>query len=289
MALITADRVLESTTTTGTGPLTLAGAYAGFRAFSAVCATNDTVNYVAEAIDGNGNPTGDWEVGLGTYSGANTLTRTTVLASSNAGAAVNFAAGTKRVMSDIPASRIAAFLSSVNGSNWSGQDLAVADGGTGASSASVARTNLGLVIGTDVQGYSAILANIVSSTFDAALKPTESIIIAPSDETTALTTGTAKVKFRMPYAFTVTAVRASLSTAQTSGSIFTVDINESGTTIISTKLTIDNTETTSTTAVTAAVISDANLADDAEISVDIDQVGDGTAKGLKVVLIGHRP
>ena len=94
--------------------------------------------------------------------------------------------------------------------------------------------------------------------------------------------------FRMPYAFTVSAVRASLTTAQTSGSIFTVDINDSGATILSTKLTIDNTEKTSTTAATSAVISDTSLADDAEITIDIDQVGDGTAKGLKITLIGTR-
>jgi hypothetical protein len=112
--------------------------------------------------------------------------------------------------------------------------------------------------------------------------------VAASDETTALTTGTAKVTFRMPYAMTITAVRASLSTAQASGSIFTVDINEGGTTILSTKLTIDNTEKTSTTAATAAVISDTALADDAEITIDIDQIGNGTAKGLKVTIIGTR-
>jgi hypothetical protein len=111
---------------------------------------------------------------------------------------------------------------------------------------------------------------------------------ACSDETTALTTGTAKVTFRMPYAMTVYEVRASLTTAQTSGSIFTVDINESGTSILSTKLTIDNTEKTSKTAATPAVISDSSLADDAEITVDIDQIGDGTAKGLKITLIGVR-
>jgi len=117
---------------------------------------------------------------------------------------------------------------------------------------------------------------------------TEYLVLAASDESTALTTGTGKVTFRMPYAFTVSAVRASLSTAQASGSIFTVDINDSGTTILSTKLTIDNTEKTSTTAATAAVISDTALADDAEITIDIDQVGDGTAKGLKITLIGTR-
>ena len=117
--------------------------------------------------------------------------------------------------------------------------------------------------------------------------PTE-IQLAASDETTALTTGTAKVTFRMPYAMTVTAVRASLTTAQASGSIFTVDINEGGTSILSTKLTIDNTEKTSTTAATPAVISDSALADDAEITIDIDQIGNGTATGLKITIIGTR-
>ena len=122
----------------------------------------------------------------------------------------------------------------------------------------------------------------------ANLTNVQSIVVAASDETTALATGTAKVTFRMPYAFTLTSVRASLTTAQASGSIFTVDINDSGTTILSTKLTIDNTEKTSTTAATSAVISDTSLADDAEITIDIDQIGDGTAKGLKVALIGTR-
>jgi hypothetical protein len=115
----------------------------------------------------------------------------------------------------------------------------------------------------------------------------QSITVACSDETTNLTTGTAKVTFRMPYAFTLTDVRASLSTAQTAGSIFTVDINEGGTTILSTKLTIDNSEKTSTTAATPPVISDTSLADDAEITIDIDQVGTAGAKGLKVTLIGY--
>lgn len=114
------------------------------------------------------------------------------------------------------------------------------------------------------------------------------IQLAASDETTALTTGTSKVTFRTPCAFTLTEVRASLTTAQTSGSIFTVDINENGTSVLSTKLTIDNTEKTSKTAVTPAVISDTSLADDSEMTIDIDQIGDGTAKGLKITLIGIR-
>lgn len=115
------------------------------------------------------------------------------------------------------------------------------------------------------------------------------IIIACSDETTALTAGTAKVTFRMPYAFTVTGVLASLTTAQAGGAILTVDINEAGVSILSTKLTIDNTEKTSATAATAPVISDSAIAADAEITIDIDQVGDGTATGLKVTLVGYQP
>jgi hypothetical protein len=111
---------------------------------------------------------------------------------------------------------------------------------------------------------------------------------AASDETTALTAGTAKVTFRLPAAFTLTGVRASLTTAQTSGSIFTVDINLGGTSVLSTKLTIDNTEKTSVTATTPAVISNTTMTDDGEITVDIDQIGNGTAKGLKITLIGFR-
>jgi hypothetical protein len=116
----------------------------------------------------------------------------------------------------------------------------------------------------------------------------QAIGVACSDETTDLTTGAAKVTFRMPYAFTVSEVRASLTGAP-SGSALTVDINEAGASILSTKLTIDAGEKTSTTAATPAVISDASLADDAEITVDIDGVGSTIAgKGLKVWLIGTR-
>jgi hypothetical protein len=112
--------------------------------------------------------------------------------------------------------------------------------------------------------------------------------LACSDETTALTTGTAKVTFRLPYAMTLTAVRASVTTAPT-GSTLVVDVNEGGTSVLSTKLSIDATEKTSTTAATAAVISDSALADDAEITIDIDQIGATIAgAGLKVWLIGVR-
>lgn len=115
---------------------------------------------------------------------------------------------------------------------------------------------------------------------------TEVLMIALGDEATAITTGTAKVTFRMPWALTVTAVRASLTAASSSG-IPTFDINEGGVSILSTKLTIDASELTSTTAATPAVISDTTLADDAEITIDIDTAGTG-AKGAKVYIIGTR-
>lgn len=114
------------------------------------------------------------------------------------------------------------------------------------------------------------------------------MMIDVGDEVTPITTGTAKKTFRMPRGVTLSAVRASLTTAQGSGSILTVDINEAGVSILSTKLTIDNTEKTSTTAATPAVISDTALADDAEMTIDIDQVGTPGAAGLKVTLIGTR-
>lgn len=110
--------------------------------------------------------------------------------------------------------------------------------------------------------------------------------IALSDETTAITTGTAKATFRAPFAFTVTEVRASVGTVSSSG-LPTVNIKESGTTILSTKITIAANEKTSTTAATAPVISDTAIADDAELTFDIDVAGTGAA-GLKVWVKGYR-
>lgn len=224
MARIRADKVAETTTTTGTGDITLAGALTGYRTFDSVLAASDTFSYSITAVDGNGVPSGEWEAGVGTYSGSNVFARTTVVASSNANAAVNFSAGTKRVVLTMLAREVAR----------------------------------------------------------------ETLVIACSDEALALTTGTAKVTFRMPYGLNLTEVRASVTTAPT-GAVLTVDINEGGVSILSTKLTIDAGEKTSTTAATPAVISDSVLADDAEITIDIDTVGSTVAgAGLKVVLMGTR-
>jgi hypothetical protein len=102
MALVLKDRVKETSTTAGTGTLTLAGAVSGFQSFAAVGNGNTTYYAIADSI------TGDWEVGIGTYtSSGTTLSRTTVLSSSNGGSLVNFAANSKDVFVTYPSSRSA--------------------------------------------------------------------------------------------------------------------------------------------------------------------------------------
>ena len=127
MAYIQKDRVKETTTTNGTGAVTLAGAVAGFQAFSAVMSVADTCYYVIVSATGT-----DWETGTGTYSSASVLTRTTVLSSSNSGNAVSFTSGTKDVFMGPVAERV----------------TDIAHGGTGATTAAGARTNLGVGAGT---------------------------------------------------------------------------------------------------------------------------------------------
>lgn len=100
MPLIQADRVKETTTSTSTGAVTLAGAATGFQTFSAAIGNGNTCYYTIAGQTGS-----EWEVGIGTYtSSGNTLARTTVLSSSNSGALVNFSAGTKDVFVTYPAS-----------------------------------------------------------------------------------------------------------------------------------------------------------------------------------------
>lgn len=99
MAFVLADRVQETTTTTGTGTVTLAGASTGFQSFAAVGNGNSTFYTIADASGS------DWEVGIGTYtSSGTTLSRDTVLSSSNSGSLVDFGAGTKNVFVTFPAS-----------------------------------------------------------------------------------------------------------------------------------------------------------------------------------------
>jgi hypothetical protein len=99
MAFVLADRVQETSTTTGTGTITLAGAVSGYQSFSAVGDGNSTYYGIVNA-------NGEWENGIGTYtSSGTTLSRATVLSSSNSGSLVNFTAGTKDVFVNYPAER----------------------------------------------------------------------------------------------------------------------------------------------------------------------------------------
>jgi len=131
-----------------------------------------------------------------------------------------------------------------------------------------------------------------SWTASSALKIPVALEVACSDEGTALTTGTAKVTFRMPYAMTLNAgeagMRASLTGAGSSSGTTTIDVNEAGSTILSTNCTIDYTDLTSVGAGTAVVISgDRQLADNAQMTVDIDALTGGADEtGLKIQLIG---
>lgn len=105
MALVVKDRVKETTATTGTGTLTLAGALTGFQSFSSALSDGDTTYYAIFESS-----TGEWEVGLGTFTASGTtLARTTVLASSNAGSAVNLTAGSAEVFVTQPAGKAAYF------------------------------------------------------------------------------------------------------------------------------------------------------------------------------------
>ncbi len=102
MALVINDRVKETTTTTGTGAVSLGGATTGFENFAAGVGNSNTTYYVISHQTAS-----EWEVGLGTLDGdSSDLTRTTVISSSNSDSAVDFAAGTKDVFCTIPASKL---------------------------------------------------------------------------------------------------------------------------------------------------------------------------------------
>ncbi len=131
MALALKDRVKETTTTTGTGTVTLAGAASGFQSFAAVGDGNQTFYAIVDSASG------DWEVGVGTYtSSGTTLSRTTVVSSSNAGSLVNFGAGSKDVFVTYPSSR-SVYLDAA------GSAVTTLDIGTlGASTANITTANI---------------------------------------------------------------------------------------------------------------------------------------------------
>ena len=165
----------------------------------------------------------------------------------------------------------------------------------------------GVIINADVNASAAIAysklnlsssivtGDIVDGTITKAdistAAKTESLIIAAGDETTALTVADGKTEFQFPYAFTLTDVRATLTTAGSTSGVTTIDIEDDGASIFSTLLTIDSTEKTSTSAATAAVISGAGatIADGSIMKINVDVLSGGaTEAGLKIAFIGYQ-
>ncbi|WP_080435177.1 hypothetical protein [Burkholderia cenocepacia] len=181
MAFQLKDRVQETTTSTGTGALSLAGAMTGFRTFSSVCANADTFYYGLQAVTGTGVPSGNWEIGIGTYNAsANTLSRTTVLASSNGGAVVNLAAGTTQVWMDLPAALpanlpVSAKYFGAKGNTRIVNDGVTTSGSTAFSSASAAFTaaDVGKRIDIATTNASGVATLVVSTTIAAFVSATQ--------------------------------------------------------------------------------------------------------------------
>lgn len=298
-----------NTATTGTGTISLSTTLAGYQSFDDCGITNgQTVRY--RIFDGSA-----WEVGSGTYTTSGTTLTRSVAESSNADAALNLSGGASVIITpltaDLPSESTptdgtvdeAAYLMTLEGGALkrylisdleAALDLADLTGILGLSKGGTAAnlTDPGgdrIMFWDDSGGVIDWLGLGTAYAFSTTTlrSPTESLCVAASDETTSLTTGTAKVTFRMPYAFTLTGIRASINTVSSSGAPL-VDVNEAGSTIMTTnKLLIDQSEKTSTTAATAATLTDTSLADDGEMTIDIDTAGTG-AKGLKVCLIGYQ-
>ena len=230
MALIVADRVQETTNTTGTGAYTLGGAVAGFQTFASEVSNADTVYY---SITDNVN----FEVGLGTYaSSGGTITRTTVFTSSNSNSAVNWGVGTKNIFLTYPADKAVIEDASDNvtignnlvvGGTVDGRDVAT-DGTkldtvetnadvtdtanvTSAGAAmkannlsdlpnkSTSRTNLGVAIGSNVQAYSSVLQNTTASFLTADETKVDFITVTQAVDLDQMETDIAALENGMVY------------------------------------------------------------------------------------------
>ena len=155
--------------------------------------------------------------------------------------------------------------------------------------ATLATTDLVYLV-SDPSGVPTSMKATVQAIINAMLADGSALLqhvsFAASDETTALTVGTAKITFRMPFAITVSEISFSVKTAAT-GAMLTVDVLKNGVTVFSTVPTFDLGEKTTATATTPAVISDSAFAADDEITIDITQVGSTVAgAGLKGYFVG---
>jgi hypothetical protein len=262
MALVLADRVQETTTTTGTGTITLAGAVSGFQSFAAVGNANTTYYTIA------GQTTSEFEVGIGTYTtSGTTLSRDTILTSSNSNLAVNFSAGTKNVFVTYPASRsVYANGTTLTASNSS--VLPVGSGGTGNVNGTVATlTTARAIYGNNFDG-SAALTQVIASTYGGTGNgftkfsgPTtaEKTFTLPDATATILTSNAAVTVAQGGTGVTTTPTNGQLLVGN--GTNYTVATLGSGTGISTTTgagtLTVNNTGVTSNVAGTGISVSGA--------------------------------
>ena len=188
MALVVKDRVRETSITTGTGTLTLAGAVTGFQTFSSAIGNTNTTYYTI--VNGS-----EWEVGIGTV-GAGTLARTTVVASSNAGSAVNFSAGTKDVFCSYPADKAIYTGGSYSNPSWiTSISGSIVSGNISGNAANITGTYAGTITSSQVTtglGYTpasnATTITINGTTYDLSANRTWSVGTVTS--VAALTLGT---------------------------------------------------------------------------------------------------
>ena len=195
MALVLHDRVQESTTTTGTGTVTLAGAVTGYQSFAVIGNGNTTFYCIA------GQGTSEWEVGIGTYTASGTtLSRDTVLASSNSGSLVNFSAGPKTAFVTYPSEKSVNLDSSGNVSalgtiasgTWQGTTVGVAYGGTGVTASSGANS----VVLRDADQN--ITANSLTQNLTKVTSAAGTTTLTTASSHFQVLTGTTTQTFKMP-------------------------------------------------------------------------------------------
>ena len=199
MALVLADRVQETSTSTGTGSFTLAGAVTGYQTFAVIGNGNTTFYTIADQGGAN------WEVGIGTYSTTGpTLARTTVLSNSNGNTSpVNFTAGIKTVFVTYPseqsvnldASGNVSALGTITSGVWNGSTLPVAYGGTGVTASSGANSvvlrdaNANVNFNNFISGFTAVTAAAGTTVLTVASTRTQ-VLVGSTTQTIQLPNAT---------------------------------------------------------------------------------------------------
>jgi hypothetical protein len=171
MALVLADRVQETTTSTGTGSVILAGAVNGYQTFTAGVGNGNTCYYTIYD-----NTSFSWEVGIGTYTTSpNTLTRNTILSSSNSGSAINLAGNTAAVWVDLPSSKAAYVGATITAMNLSSPTIVggtinnAVIGGSTAAAGTFTTATVGTLSATSLTSTAASFGTIVSGTWNGGV------------------------------------------------------------------------------------------------------------------------